>query len=50
MKGWVAKQLGIPQDRLSRLINGERELTLAEAAKLAEIFSVPIETFLPVAS
>ncbi|MBI5289922.1 MAG: helix-turn-helix transcriptional regulator [Chloroflexi bacterium] len=47
LKGWVAEQLGIGPERLSRLISGERELTLREAARLAEIFGVAIETFVP---
>ncbi len=47
LKGWVAEQLGIPPERLSRLISGERELKVSEAARLAEIFGVGIETFVP---
>lgn len=47
LKGWVAEQLGIGPERLSRLISGERELTLREAARLAEIFGVEITVFVP---
>lgn len=45
-KGWLAGQLGIGPERLSRLISGERRLTLEEAAKLAAIFGVEITEFL----
>ena len=44
-KGWVAEQLGL--DRLSPIVSGQRELTISEAARLAEIFGVEIETFVP---
>ena len=47
LKGWVADQLGIGPERLSRLISGERRLTLEEGIKLADLFGVPIETLLP---
>ena len=46
LKGWVATQLGCGPERLSRLLSGERELTLSEAAAAARVFGVPIETFL----
>lgn len=46
-KGWLAGELGISVFRLSRLLSGEREMTLREAARAAEILGVPIETFLP---
>lgn len=46
-KRWVADQLGISPWRLSRLIAGDITLRLHEAARLAEIFGVPIETFVP---
>lgn len=46
-KRWVAEQLGISPARLSRLIAGDITLRLQEAALLAEIFGVPIETFVP---
>lgn len=47
LKGWVAEQLGIGAYRLSRLLSGEREMTLREADAAARALSVPIETFLP---
>lgn len=46
-KRWVAAQMGISPWRLSRLIAGDITLRLHEAARLAEIFGVPIETFVP---
>lgn len=46
LKGWVADQLGISRSRLSRLLTGERQLTLEEAAAAARAFGVPIETLL----
>lgn len=46
-KRWVAEQLGISPARLSRLIAGDITLRLQEAVLLAEIFGVPIETFVP---
>lgn len=46
LKGWVADQMGVSVYRLSRLLTGEREMTLKEAAKAAEVFEVPVEAFL----
>lgn len=48
LKGWLAEQLGIGAWRLSRLLSGERSLTLEEAAAAARALGVPIETFLEV--
>lgn len=47
LKGWLAEQMGIGPFRLSRLLSGERSLTLEEAAKAARALGVPMETFLP---
>lgn len=47
VKGWVASQVGIGQERLSRLIAGEREISAREAAAFARVFDVPVETFIP---
>lgn len=45
-KWWVAKELGTHPSHLSKLISGERAITPRVAARLAEIFGVPAQTFL----
>lgn len=47
LKQWVAEQIGCGPQRLSRLISGERSLTLKEAALAAQIFGVDIEELVP---
>lgn len=44
---WIAEQLGVDRAVIGRLIRGERELTVREAARLADIFGVPLHTFVP---
>jgi len=44
---WVAEQMGWSRQLLQRVIQGERELTASEVVKLADLFSVPVSTFLP---
>ena len=44
---WVARRLGISAAHFSRILSGERPLTKGHAVKLAELFGVPVETFLP---
>jgi plasmid maintenance system antidote protein VapI len=46
LKGWVAARLGCGPERMARLIAGEREMSLAEAVRLGEIFGVAPESFL----
>lgn len=46
LKSWLADQMGIGAFRMSRLLTGERKLTLEEAATAARVLNVPIETFL----
>ncbi len=43
----VAERLEISTSHLSRIMDGERPLTPELAAKLAELFGVPANTFLP---
>ncbi len=43
---WVAARLGITPSYMTRLMDEERPLIRRHAARLAEIFGVPIETFL----
>lgn len=45
LKGWVAEQMGISRERLSRILSGAA-ITLPEAAAAARALHVPIETFL----
>jgi len=46
LKGWLADRIGCGPERLSRLLTGERSLTLEEASKASRALGVPIETFL----
>ncbi len=46
-KSRLARALGTSAERLNRIIAGESQLTAAEAARLADIFGVEIETFVP---
>ena len=48
LKGWLAEKLGCGPERLSRILSGERSMTLEEAAKAASALGVPIEALLPV--
>lgn len=50
LKGWLAERIGCGPERLSRLLTGERSLTLEEASRAAIALGVPIETFLAEAS
>lgn len=45
-KGWIAGEIGIGYERLSRILSGEREMTLVEASRAALALGVSIETFL----
>ena len=45
LKQWVAEQLGVGRDRVTRLAAGDTRMTLEEAVKLADVFGVPPETF-----
>lgn len=49
VKGWVAERMGVGSVRFSRLLSGEREITLAEAALAAEALGVAVEDLLPAA-
>lgn len=44
-KWWVAKELGTHPSHLSKLISGERPVTRRMAARLADLFGVPVSTF-----
>lgn len=46
LKGWLAREMGIDRWRLSKLLSGEREMTLREAQRAAAALGVGIETFL----
>ena len=46
-KWWVARELGTHPSHLSKLISGERRITPRVADRLAELFGVPVTTFLP---
>lgn len=43
--GYVAKQLGITPNCLSRKLKGKSEFTISEAKKLCEILDVPVNIF-----
>lgn len=45
IKGWLAKQIGCDRSRLSRILSGERTMTVEEAARAARALGVPMETF-----
>lgn len=47
LKQWVAEQLGVGRDRVTRLVSGEVSMTVDEAVRLGEILSVDPTTFLP---
>ena len=47
LKGWLARQMGIGPERMSRILSGEREMTLSEAGRAAAALGVPVEAFLP---
>lgn len=44
---WVAKKLDMSLSHLTRIADGERPLLERHARGLADVFDVPIETFLP---
>lgn len=44
---WVAAKLGISPAHMTRLMDGERPLTAVNAQRLAVLFGVEVETFLP---
>jgi len=44
---WVAQRLGISPSYLTKLMNGRDPLPRKHAERLAELFSVPVSTFLP---
>lgn len=46
LKGWLAGRMGCGPERLSRILSGERQMTLAEASRASEALGVPITTFL----
>lgn len=46
-KQWVAEQMGWDRSVVTRCIQGTRELTASEVVRLAAIFDVAPETFLP---
>ena len=48
LKGWLAEKLGCGPERLSRILSGDRSMTLEEAAKASAALGVPIEALLPV--
>lgn len=47
LKGWIAAQIGVSRDRITRLAAGEATLRPDEIVALARLFAVPVETFLP---
>jgi plasmid maintenance system antidote protein VapI len=44
---WLAKKTGLSLGHLTRVARGERPISADLAQKLAEIFDVPVTTFLP---
>jgi len=40
--GWVADQLGIAPSYLSRLLSGDRRMTVEWAQRLADVLGVPL--------
>lgn len=46
LKGWLAERIGCGPERLSRILTGERALTLDEAAKAAKVLGVSLEDLL----
>lgn len=44
---WIAEKLGISPSHLTQIMDGKRPLVAAHAATLADLFSVPAETFAP---
>jgi len=44
---WLAREVGIPRDRMQRLAAGRTEPKLAEVAAIAAALKVPATTFLP---
>jgi plasmid maintenance system antidote protein VapI len=49
-KGWVAKRLGISASGMSRLLYGERRMTLDEGVRLADLLGVDVRELLGDAS
>lgn len=45
LKGWLAEQMGISPERLTRLLRGAT-ITLPEAAAAARALNVPLDTFI----
>lgn len=43
---WIATQIGVSPQTFRNIRKGDRELRLSEAQRLAEVFGVPVETFL----
>jgi transcriptional regulator with XRE-family HTH domain len=48
-QGEVARQLRVPQSRLSRMESGERRIDVIELAELAQLYGKPLSHFVPVA-
>lgn len=44
---WVAAQLGMAENTFRAIRTGKRPLKAAEAVRLADLFGVPVTTFLP---
>jgi plasmid maintenance system antidote protein VapI len=42
---WLADQLGVSRPHLSYILDGQRPVTDAMAARLADIYGVPASTF-----
>ena len=42
----AAKQLGVPQSRISRIETGERRIDVAEMVELAKLYDVPVQELL----
>jgi len=43
---WLAKKTGVSVSHLWRVTKGRREMSVELATRIAEVFEVPVETFL----
>ena len=43
---WLAKKTGVSVSHLWRVAKGRREMSVELATRIAEVFEVPVETFL----
>lgn len=46
-KQWVARQIGVSPSEMTKILRGDRVLTLPQAQRLAQALGVTIEDFAP---